>query len=336
MHKNNKLKSVFTFAIFLLAHVLYGSDSTLVHSDALDWTLERQAGTFEPAGWSCSELLALTRVQGVRMGLTVDAFVDERFDPVKGKMAVAQYYGNTLKLHRMNELVSSQGGLLLSDIAAEAGVPLRLIESNNPHLRRDILPIGSVLYGVDAVFPAELISELAAKQIVYSEALAVQYERRRKQILSFMPDPSTHSVSTYIVRNGDYLGRISAKTGASLAELRKWNRINGNTIYAGQQLTIWIPKSKAPKPSTIAVVEPLLEQNVAKKELASIQNNDYVTYEVKLGDTLWGIAQKFPGVSADNIKSWNKVDLLIKAGEKLKINTQTISDYSPEKYPSTL
>jgi len=336
MHKNNKLKSVFTFAIYLLAHLLYGSDSTLVHSGLLDWSMERQVGTFEPAGWSCSELPALTRVQAVRMGLTVDEFVDERFDPVKGKTAAAKYYGSTVKLNLMPELLASQAGLLLSDIAAEAGVPLRVIEAGNPHLRRDILPVGAVLYGVDAVFSSELISELATKQVVYSEALVVQYERRRKQVLSFMPDPSTHRVSTYTVRNGDYLGRISAKTGASLEELRKWNRINGNTIYAGQRLTIWIPKNKAPNPLPVAAVEVRPKEPEAKKELASLQTSDYVTYEVKLGDTLWGIAQKFPGVSADNIKVWNKVDLLIMAGEKLKINTQTISDYSPEKYPSTL
>ena len=69
-----------------------------------------------------------------------------------------------------------------------------------------------------------------------------------------------------------------------------------------------------------------------------LSNNavSYITYEVKPGDTLWDIAKKFPGVSADNIKTWNKVDELIKAGEKLRIQTQTISDYTPDKYPSTL
>ena len=32
-------------------------------------------------------------------------------------------------------------------------------------------------------------------------------------------------------------------------------------------------------------------------------------------------------------KSYNKMDALIKAGEQLKIPTQMITDYSPEKYP---
>jgi len=72
-----------------------------------------------------------------------------------------------------------------------------------------------------------------------------------------------------------------------------------------------------------------------KKEVLALAG-EYITYEVKPGDTLWGIANKFPGVSAENIKTWNKVDALIKAGERLKINTQTITDYSPDKYPSTL
>ncbi|HAF46294.1 MAG TPA: hypothetical protein DCG83_01280, partial [Cryomorphaceae bacterium] len=77
----------------------------------------------------------------------------------------------------------------------------------------------------------------------------------------------------------------------------------------------------------------------ATRAVAEVFSNNavsYITYEVKPGDTLWDIAKKFPGVSADNIKTWNKVDELIKAGEKLRIQTQTISDYTPDKYPSTL
>ena len=35
----------------------------------------------------------------------------------------------------------------------------------------------------------------------------------------------------------------------------------------------------------------------------------------------------------DNLKNYNKMDALIKAGEQVKIPTQMITDYSPEKYP---
>jgi membrane-bound lytic murein transglycosylase D len=93
-----------------------------------------------------------------------------------------------------------------------------------------------------------------------------------------------------------------------------------------------MPKGKEVKAEAIAAAP---EKTEAKKELATASTSDgsFLTYEVKPGDTLWSIAQKFPGVSADNLKSYNKMDALIKAGEQLKIPTQMITDYSPEKYP---
>jgi len=126
-----------------------------------------------------------------------------------------------------------------------------------------------------------------------------------------------------------------------VSDLQKWNRIKENTIYPGQKLTVWVPSEKrestlvaatAPNKPT-EVPEPAAD--APKKEVLALAG-EYITYEVKPGDTLWDIANKFPGVSAENIKTWNKVDALIKAGERLKINTQTITDYSPDKYPSTL
>jgi membrane-bound lytic murein transglycosylase D len=182
---------------------------------------------------------------------------------------------------------------------------------------------------------------LIEEQNSYEEGLLAQYEKRKKQVLSFMPDPSTHEAITYTVRSGDYLGRISATLGVKVSDLQKWNRIKENTIYPGQKLTVWVPSEKrestlvaatAPNKPT-EVPEPAAD--APKKEVLALAG-EYITYEVKPGDTLWGIANKFPGVSAENIKTWNKVDALIKAGERLKINTQTITDYSPDKYPSTL
>jgi membrane-bound lytic murein transglycosylase D len=40
---------------------------------------------------------------------------------------------------------------------------------------------------------------------------------------------------------------------------------------------------------------------------------------VKPGESLWLIAKKFPGVSADNIMEWNEIDTDIRPGQVLKI-----------------
>jgi LysM repeat protein len=295
------------------------------------WSLKGEAGSFAPAGWSHDEVPALTRVQAVRMQLEVNTLVDERFDPVKGKNAAVKFYASEAELHKADALVIESGAVLLEDLAQAADMPLRVIEENNPHLLRDVLPKGASIYGLGIALTAMDALAMVERQESYTANLKTQYEKRRKQVLSFMPDPTTHSASTYVVRSGDYLGRISSRTGASVSDIRKWNKLKGNTIYPGQKLTVWMPKGKEVQPEKVAVA-PKKEE---KKELATASTADgsFLTYEVKPGDTLWSIAQKFPGVSADNLKSYNKMDALIKAGEKLKIPTQMITDYSPEKYP---
>ena len=295
------------------------------------WSLKGEAGSFAPAGWSHNEVPALTRVQAVRMQLEVNTLVDERFDPVKGKNAASKFYAFGEDMLEADALIISSGSVLLEDLAAAADLPLRVIEENNPHLLRDVLPKGVSIYGLGIALTAMDALAMVERQESYTANLKTQYEKRRKQVLSFMPDPTTHSASTYVVRSGDYLGRISSRTGASVSDIRKWNKLKGNTIYPGQKLTVWMPKGKEVQPEKVAVA-PKKEE---KKELAtkSTADGSFLTYEVKPGDTLWSIAQKFPGVSADNLKSYNKMDALIKAGEQLKIPTQMITDYSPEKYP---
>jgi LysM repeat protein len=295
------------------------------------WSLIGEAGSFAPAGWSHEEVPALTRVQAVRMQLEVNTLLDERFDPVKGKNAASKFYAFGENMLEADALIISSGSVLLEDLAAAADLPLRVLEENNPHLLRDVLPKGASIYGLGIALTAMDALAMVERQESYTANLKTQYEKRRKQVLSFMPDPTTHSASTYVVRSGDYLGRISSRTGASVSDIRKWNKLKGNTIYPGQKLTVWMPKGKEVEPEKVAVA-PKKEE---KKELAtkSTADGSFLTYEVKPGDTLWSIAQKFPGVSADNLKSFNKMDALIKAGEQLKIPTQMITDYSPEKYP---
>ena len=295
------------------------------------WSLKGEAGSFAPAGWSHDEVPALTRVQAVRMQLEVNTLVDERFDPVKGKNAASKFYAFGEDLMQADALIIESGSVLLEDLAAAADLPLRVIEENNPHLLRDVLPKGASIYRLGIALSTMDALSMVERQESYSANLRTQYEKRRKQVLSFMPDPTTHSASTYVVRSGDYLGRISSRTGASVSDIRKWNKLKGNTIYPGQKLNVWIPKGKEVQPEKVAVA-PKKEE---KKELATASTADgsFLTYEIKPGDTLWSIAQKFPGVSADNLKSYNKMDALIKAGEQLKIPTQMITDYSPEQYP---
>ncbi len=67
------------------------------------------------------------------------------------------------------------------------------------------------------------------------------------------------SVKSYTVKRGDNLGAIAGRHGVSVAELRKWNKIKGSSIQAGQKLKIQ---------KTIMVSAPVKdEEAIAIKEI---------------------------------------------------------------------
>jgi len=151
---------------FLLLFAGSASASVIMTDTVRDvrWELEGESGDFSPAGWASEEVLALTRVQAVRMGLKINEFVDERFDPVKGKRAALEFYNEQATVAAQEIFQYKGGHLLLEDLADEAGMPLRSIEAANPHLRRDILPAGVALYGTSLAADEAKLAELSASK----------------------------------------------------------------------------------------------------------------------------------------------------------------------------
>ncbi|MEL1246072.1 LysM peptidoglycan-binding domain-containing protein [Flavobacterium sp. DGU11] len=160
------------------------------------------------------------------------------------------------------------------------------------------------------------------------------------------------SIKSYVVKRGDNLGGIADKYGVSVGELKKWNKIKGNNIMAGQKLKIQktvivsVPvKDEAiaakvvketPADTKTAVASATTEENtaeevavetktaVAVKEPAKrIRDNSYEDqrmYIVQKGDSLFSIAKKHPGVTVENLKNWNKIQgESIQPGMKLKV-----------------
>ncbi|WP_420571243.1 LysM peptidoglycan-binding domain-containing protein [Kordia sp.] len=102
----------------------------------------------------------------------------------------------------------------------------------------------------------------------------------------------------YRVKSGDYLGKIARRFGVRVSDLKRWNGLRSNRLRIGQRLTVY------PKKPGFATKKP----SKKKKNTGNAK-----TYIVKSGDSLWSIAQKFPGVSVKNIKKWNDI-----SGNKLK------------------
>jgi len=102
------------------------------------------------------------------------------------------------------------------------------------------------------------------------------------------------------VVEGDTLWDISQDYKVTAKQLAKWNGFKvSKTLRLGQNLTVWQPLSIASRDKKIT---------------------RHVTYHVRPGDSLGGIAQKFNVKTADLIR-WNNIknSKYIKSGQKLKV-----------------
>jgi membrane-bound lytic murein transglycosylase D len=99
----------------------------------------------------------------------------------------------------------------------------------------------------------------------------------------------THTASRpefHKVRHGESLGDIADTYGVTVQDLKVWNHLHSNKAVAGSKLRLKEGSSDE-------------DSEPAKK------HKDYITYKVKKGDTLTGIAAKFDGTSVEKIKSLN-------------------------------
>ncbi|MGF1453296.1 MAG: LysM peptidoglycan-binding domain-containing protein [Opitutales bacterium] len=115
---------------------------------------------------------------------------------------------------------------------------------------------------------------------------------------------TTAADGTYTVQPGDTLSRIASRQGTTISALRRANNLSGDLIRVGQVLTIpgggtaAPPSNSNPAPST----------------------GDGGTYEVKPGDTLGVLSQRF-GVSVAELQRANNLSdpRQLRAGQQLTI-----------------
>jgi membrane-bound lytic murein transglycosylase D len=163
----------------------------------------------------------------------------------------------------------------------------------------------------------------------------------------------------YRVKRGDTLSEIALRYGISVSNIRKWNGIGRRgDIYAGQSLKLYLG-GKAPQTTAVAEGEWLIH-TVKSGENASLLAERYgvaltdlrnwnslnrratlligqklkvgrsdsigskvIEYQVKAGDSLWKIAEKYH-VTTTELRKWNNLgrNVTIHPGDKLLIHTE--------------
>ena len=210
------------------------------------------------------------------------------------------------------------------------GVPMDQIKNLNPQYKHQIIP------GNEKEYILRLPYKYTNAYIEHEDSIHTY-----KADVFFNPvtikkikDGGDGERIVYKVKSGDYLGKIAGKYRVSVAQIKRWNNLKSNDIRVGQKLIIYrggnAPSASASASASASTSASASGSKSAGSATASAgtktssidPNADYTIYTVKDGESLYLIAKKFPGVSAQNIMDFNRIGSNIKPGMKLKIPKQ--------------
>lgn len=147
---------------------------------------------------------------------------------------------------------------------------------------------------------------------------------------------------TYVIQDGDTLGKIASKFGVERKSLLEANRLSeGQPIYIGETLVIpgaaGVASTAPSAPSEIAgstKPEPAKQQSVVVGETKKAPPATATTHKVVKGDTLTSLAKKY-NTTVESLKSANGLrGDSISLGQNLKIpSSKSVATTSPGASP---
>ena len=212
-------------------------------------------------------------------------------------------------------LVRSQ--ISFKQISEKINISKTELEFLNPSYKFGIIPdVPSRKYKL--VLPISVIDDFVSNEdSIY--AYATTQNKANKQTMPKYQEANDRI--RYKVRSGDNLGYIANKYGVRVSDIKRWNGLKSNNLRIGQRLTIYPKNFKYSSSKKSSSKSRSKSKTVAQKDI----KGGYTLYTVKSGDNLWTIAKRYPGISADNIQSWNGIKNTkdLKPGMKLKIATKS-------------
>lgn len=206
--------------------------------------------------------------------------------------------------------------LHFAQINGKIGVPMEDLRQLNPQYFNDIIPGSNHSYTLKIpVSWTKTFMDTPIDSIYAFKSDSLLSQKIVKDVKRAGTQSSQQRIS-YKVKSGDYLGRIASRYKVSVNQLKKWNNLRSSNIRVGQILYIY-PNGSYPTTTSSSSGSKSSSKTSAS---SSKPKSSSVTYTVKSGDSLYKIAKKYPGISADNIKKANGLkNNNIRPGQKLRI-----------------
>ncbi|MBU8892795.1 MAG: transglycosylase SLT domain-containing protein [Bacteroidales bacterium] len=254
----------------------------------------------------------------------------------------ATYTFNYYKEHNLTpefpEIPIATDTILISDnlhlkqVSEVLNIPLKALRDLNPQYKQNIIPAKESSFPL--TIPLEYIgSFIDLQDSVFNYKKSVYFNAdntiKNPQKSYYVPQaPTNRNKLIYTVKSGDNLGFISSWYNVRASDIRYWNNIRGNMIRVGQKLNIYVPKGSSAKYASVNSLsfeekQKRIGKNTSRPEEINTQpqDNNYVYYKVRYGDTLWEIAKKYSDVTENDIMKLNNIrsGKSLKAGQYIKI-----------------
>ena len=228
--------------------------------------------------------------------------------------------------------------LHFDQVSAVLKIDKEELRSLNPMYRRDVIP-AKKNNPYPIVLPKDKIMEF-----IDNNKSVFAYNREKYFPDNTLVQPSANSgyftpvdiagkeKIIYTVKSGDNVGYISSWFNVRAADLRYWNNVSRNLIRVGQKLVIYVPEKQKDKYSRVNGMSFAQKQamigksaTIETKREVQILDPNYIYYTVKKGDSVWDIAQKYNGISSDEIMLLNNIsnEKGLYVGQKLKIKRKS-------------
>ncbi|MCF8296542.1 MAG: LysM peptidoglycan-binding domain-containing protein [Saprospiraceae bacterium] len=230
--------------------------------------------------------------------------------------------------------------LHLQQVADVLQLPIEQVRELNPIFKHDVIPHNGRQYflSIPASYKEKFVglqdSIYAYKDsILFNISKPIEIKTYAKNTYKSRKSPKDLSEVYYTVKSGDNLGLISNWYNVSVNDIMYWNGLHSSRINIGQSLVIYVANDKVKYYKAVNGLSYARKQarigktaeSEPKKETtdnnSNSSGNDWIYYTVKSGDSPYGIAQKYEGVSEDDIMKLNDISnpRSLKIGQKLKI-----------------
>ncbi len=229
------------------------------------------------------------------------------------------------------------------DISAITGLPTYTIAALNPSYNKQIIP-GSMM-GNYLILPKRVMGSFLQYQRL-PDGSARNFSRSL-DLSSPSRHPNDHFFkSKYVVGEGEDIYQVARIFKCNAHNIKAWNGLYTMYVRPGQELTIYQPyvsadygdpvistPKKVVKPkvvlkkyNTVSIPGPSLNkvdtEQKARRTLTSLTSESFLYHRLTKGQSLIEVANKFPGVTLEDILSLNDLSQkkrMPKPGTRIKI-----------------